>query len=89
MHSHISGLIQEKEINEQHDLLVRLKKQFVSMFKAIWWISRSNNTSKNRKRSFQRRTYDIKTTVQSLVESMQYKGNRALFIADIAENMVD
>jgi nonsense-mediated mRNA decay protein 3 len=84
---HISGLIQEKEINEQHDLLVRLKKticevcsrQFGGYHEAIIQV-------RTEKRKFSKEELnDIKTTVQSLVESMQYKGNRALFIADIAE----
>jgi nonsense-mediated mRNA decay protein 3 len=84
---HISGLIQEKEINEQHDLLIRLKKtvceicsrQFGGYHEAIIQV-------RTEKRKFSKEELnEIKTTVQSLVESIQYKGNRTLFIADIAE----
>lgn len=84
---HISGLIQEKEINEQHDLFIRLKKticevcsrQFGGYHEAIIQV-------RTEKRKFSKEELnDIKTTVQSIVESIQYKGNRTLFIADIAE----
>ncbi len=84
---YISGLIQEKEINEEHDLLIRLRKtvcevcsrQFGGYHEAIIQV-------RTEKRKFSKEELiNIKTTVETIIENMQGKGNRTLFIADIAE----
>jgi len=84
---YISGLIQEKEINEEHDLLIRLRKtvcevcsrQFGGYHEAIIQV-------RTEKRKFSKEELiNIKTTVEAIIENMQGKGNRTLFIADIAE----
>ncbi|MCJ7571629.1 MAG: hypothetical protein MUO82_07110 [Candidatus Thermoplasmatota archaeon] len=84
---YISGLIQEKEINEEHDLLIRLRKtvcevcsrQFGGYHEAIIQV-------RTEKRKFSKEELiNIKATVETIIENMQRKGNRTLFIADIAE----
>ena len=84
---YISGLIQEKEINEEHDLLIRLRKtvceicsrQFGGYHEAIIQV-------RTEKRKFSKEELiNIKATVETIIENMQGKGNRTLFIADIAE----
>ncbi len=84
---YISGLIQEKEINEEHKLIVRLRKtvcdvcsrQFGGYHEAIIQI-------RTEKRKFSKEELiDIKETVETLIKNMQDKGNRTLFIADIAD----
>jgi nonsense-mediated mRNA decay protein 3 len=84
---YISGLIQEKEINEKHDLLIRLRKtvceicsrQFGGYHEAIIQV-------RTEKRKFSKEELiNIKATVETIIENMQGKGNRTLFIADIAE----
>ena len=84
---YISGLIQEKEINEEHELLIRLRKtvcevcsrQFGGYHEAIIQV-------RTEKRRFSKEEIiDIQATVENKVENMQGKGNRTLFIADIAE----
>ncbi len=84
---YISGLIQEKEINEKHDLLIRLRKtvceicsrQFGGYHEAIIQV-------RTEKRKFSKEELkNIKATVEAIIENMQGKGNRTLFIADIAE----
>jgi nonsense-mediated mRNA decay protein 3 len=84
---YISGLIQEKEINEEHDLLIRLRKtvceicsrQFGGYHEAIIQV-------RTEKRKFSKEELiNIKATVEAIIENMQGKGNRTLFIADIAE----
>ncbi len=84
---YISGLIQEKEINEEHDLLIRLRKtvceicsrQFGGYHEAIIQV-------RTEKRKFSKEELiNIKVTVEIIIENMQGKGNRTLFIADIAE----
>ena len=84
---YILGLIQEKEINEKHNLLIRLKKtvcevcskQFGGYHEAIIQV-------RTEKRKFSKEEImDIKTTVETKIENIQYKGNKTIFIADIAE----
>jgi len=84
---YISGLIQEKEINEEHDLLIRLRKtvcevcsrQFGGYHEAIIQV-------RTEKRKFSKEDLiNINATVETIIENMQGKGNRTLFIADIAE----
>jgi nonsense-mediated mRNA decay protein 3 len=84
---YISGLIQEKEITEEHELLVRLRKtvcevcsrQFGGYHEAIIQV-------RTEKRKFSKEELrDIQTTIEIMVENMQVKGNKTLFIADIGE----
>lgn len=84
---YISGFIQEEEITEEHELLVRLRKtvcevcsrQFGGYHEALIQV-------RTEKRKFSKEELiDINTTVQTMVENMQAKGNKTLFIADIAE----
>jgi nonsense-mediated mRNA decay protein 3 len=84
---YISGLIQEKEINEEHELLVRLRKtvcevcsrQFGGYHEAIIQV-------RTERRKFSKEEIaDMQQTVETMIENMQDKGNRTLFIADIAE----
>jgi len=84
---YISGLIQEKEITEEHELLVRLRKtvcevcsrQFGGYHEAIIQV-------RTEKRKFSKEEIiDIQATVETMVENMQVKGNKTLFIADIAK----
>ena len=84
---YISGLIQEKEIKEKHKLLFRLRKtvcevcsrQFGGYYEALIQI-------RTEKRKFSRvELIDLKSTIKTIIENMQDKGNRTLFITDIAE----
>lgn len=84
---YISGLIQEKEIIEEHKLIVRLRKtvcdicsrQFGGYHEAIIQI-------RTQKRKFSKEELiDIKETVETIIKNIQDKGNRSLFIADIAD----
>lgn len=83
----ISGFLDDVEINEEHELSVHLKKtvcdicskRFGGYHEAIIQIrSENRDLTKNEIK-------DIRTTVASLVEDLQAKGNRALFITDIGE----
>jgi nonsense-mediated mRNA decay protein 3 len=84
---YVLGLIKEKEINEEHDLLVRLRKtvceicsrKFGGYHEAIIQIRTERRAFSNEE------LIDIKTTVEGIIENMQDKGNRTLYIADIAE----
>ena len=84
---YISGLIDSEKINEEHEILVRLvrtvcdvcSKRFGGYHEAIVQIRAdhrklTNNELKN-----------IGTSIECLIEDLQAKGNRALFITDIAE----
>lgn len=83
----IAGLINGQEISEEHNLFVKLKKnvcdvcskQFGGYHEAILQIRA--DTRDLTKEEF----IDIKRTIQNLVEDLKLKGNRALFITDIAE----
>jgi nonsense-mediated mRNA decay protein 3 len=83
----ITGSIDGQEVSEEHNLFVKLKKnvcdvcskQFGGYHEAILQIRA--DTRDISKEEF----IDIKNTVQNLVEDLKLKGNRALFITDIAE----
>ena len=83
----ISGFIDDIEISEKHELLVRLKKtvcdvcsrRFGGYHEAIVQI-RSDN-----KKLTKDEINEITTAVEFLVEDLRAKGNRAVFITDIGE----
>ena len=83
----ITGFLDDVEITEEHDLLVRLKrtvcdvcsKRFGGYHEAIVQI-------RGDKRNLSKKELDnITISVESLVETMQAKGNRGLFITDVGE----
>jgi len=84
---YISGFIDDVEIAEEHDLLVRLKKavcdvcskQSGGYYEAIVQIRPS------KKKLSAEELETLKTTVETLVASFQAKGNRSLFITDSGE----
>ena len=84
---YISGLIENKEIIEDHEILVRFErtvcdvcsKRFGGYHEAIVQIRADNRKLKNKE------LIDISTTIESLIEDLQAEGNRALFITDIAK----
>ena len=83
----ISGFLDNVEIVEEHNFQVRLKrcvcdvcsKRHGGYYEAIVQI-RSTNRALTKKE-----LEDITKTVETLVEDLQSKGNRGLFIADIGE----
>ncbi len=83
----ISGFIDNEEITEEHEILVHLKKtvcdvcskRFGGYHEVIVQIRADKRKLTNNELK------DIKTSVESLVEDLKAKGNRALFITDIAE----
>jgi len=82
---YITGMIEDVEVEEKHEIILRLKKtvcdvcskRFGGYHEAILQIR-----ADQRKLSDERKQ-DIKTTVEGLVESHVAKGNRGLFITDI------
>jgi nonsense-mediated mRNA decay protein 3 len=84
---YITGLIDDVEINEEHELLVRLKnticdicsKRFGGYHEATVQIR-----AENRKLT-KEEIKNIKLRVENLVENIRANGNRALFITDIGE----
>jgi nonsense-mediated mRNA decay protein 3 len=82
----ISGFINELEISEEHKLSVRLKnticdvcsKRFGGYHEAIVQIRTEN------KKLTSEEIENIITNVKNLIENLQAKGNRGLFITDIA-----
>lgn len=83
----ISGFVNDVEINEEHDLFVRFKKtvcdvcskQFGGYHEAIIQIRADNRKIEKDELK------NIRLSVESLVEDMKAKGNRSLFITDVAE----
>ncbi|UCF50311.1 MAG: 60S ribosomal export protein NMD3 [Thermoplasmatales archaeon] len=84
---YISGFIENEEIIEEHEILVRFdrtvcdvcSKRFGGYHEAIVQIRADNRKLKNKE------LIDIRATAESLIEDLQAEGNRALFITDIAE----
>ena len=82
----ISGFIDDQKITEEHILLVRIKKtscdvcskQFGGYYEAILQLRAENRTPSAIE------IQSIQEFVMGLVETFQSKGNRALFITDIA-----
>ncbi|MFH1101232.1 MAG: NMD3-related protein [Methanobacteriota archaeon] len=83
----ITGVIDDFEITEDHPLIVRLRKETCEVcsrqaggyYEAILQIRRD-------KRKFSKQELDVlKQYVESFIENAQAKGNKALFITDIAE----
>jgi nonsense-mediated mRNA decay protein 3 len=83
----ITGMINDKEISEEHNLTVRIKKnvcdvcskQFGGYHEAILQIRADvRDLTKEELK-------DIRNEVENLVEEQRLKGNRALFITDIAK----
>ncbi|MEA2055549.1 MAG: NMD3-related protein, partial [Candidatus Thermoplasmatota archaeon] len=83
----ITGFLDDVEITEEHDLLVRLKrtvcdvcsKRFGGYHEAIVQI-------RGDKRNLSKKELDnISISVERLVETMQAKGNRGLFVTDVEE----
>ncbi|KYK28559.1 hypothetical protein AYK20_07100 [Thermoplasmatales archaeon SG8-52-1] len=83
----ISGIIDGEQINEEHEILVRLNrtvcdvcsKRFGGYHEAIVQIRADNRKLKNDELE------QIDISIKGLVEDLQAKGNRALFITDVAE----
>jgi len=83
----ISGFLDEFEITEEHNLLVRMNKivcdvcskRLGGYHEAVLQI-RADNRKPTRDE-----LHDIRLTVERLVGSLQAKGNRSLFITDIDE----
>jgi len=83
----ISGFVDDFEIAEEHNILVRMKKtvcdvcskRFGGYHEAIIQI-RADKRKPTRKE-----LNNIRLMVEQLVENMQAKGNRALFITDMGE----
>jgi len=83
----ITGFLDDVEINEEHQLLVRLNKtvcdvcskRFGGYHEAIVQIRAENRELKEEELE------QIGVYVENLVEDMRAKGNRALFITDIGE----
>jgi nonsense-mediated mRNA decay protein 3 len=83
----ITGFLDDVEITEEHNLLVRLRrtvcdvcsKRFGGYHEAIIQI-------RGDKRNLSKKELDnVMLSVESLVETMQSKGNRALFITDFGD----
>jgi nonsense-mediated mRNA decay protein 3 len=83
----ISGFIANEEIIEEHEILVRFvrtvcdvcSKRFGGYHEAIVQIRADNRKLKNHEIN------DIVLSTEALIEDLQAKGNRALFITDIAK----
>jgi nonsense-mediated mRNA decay protein 3 len=83
----ITGLINGKETSEEHNLTVRIKKnvcdvcskQYGGYHEAILQIRADTRDLTNKE------LRDIRNNVESIVEDLKLKGNRALFITDIAK----
>jgi len=83
----ISGFLDDVEINEEHDLFVRLdktvcdvcSKRFGGYHEAIVQIRAENRDLKEDELE------QIDLFIKNLVEDLRAKGNRALFITDIGE----
>ncbi len=83
----INGFINSHEVSEEHNLFVRLKKnvcdvcskQFGGYHEAILQIrADARDLTKEE-------LIEIKNNVENIIEDLKLKGNRALFISDIAE----
>jgi nonsense-mediated mRNA decay protein 3 len=83
----ISGLIDDRDILEEHDILFRFErtvcdvcsKRFGGYHEAIVQIRADSRKLKIDELK------NIETSIKGLIEDLQAKGNRALFITDIAE----
>ncbi|KYK29802.1 hypothetical protein AYK20_00265 [Thermoplasmatales archaeon SG8-52-1] len=83
----ISGSIEDNNIIENHELFVRLirtvcdvcSKRFGGYHESIVQIRADNRKLKNNELN------NISIIVESIIEDLQAKGNRSLFIADIAK----
>jgi nonsense-mediated mRNA decay protein 3 len=84
----ISGFVEDREVIEEHFLTVRVKKitcdicskQYGGYYEATLQIRTQD------KKPTKQDLETIKETVESLVETFRDKGNRGLFITDIAIN---
>jgi len=82
-----SGYIEDQQITEQHQLIVRLKnticdvcsKQFGGYFEAILQIRAEKRTPTTEE------IQQITELVETLVEQFREKGNRGLFVTEITE----
>ena len=83
----ISGHLEGHEISEKHSLTVRIRgvvcdicsKQFGGYFEATLQVRA------NKRKLTKEELETIRSNVENLVESVKAKGNRGLFITDIAE----
>jgi len=83
----ISGLLEDQKIVEQHNLMVRIKKticdvcskKFGGYFEAVLQLR-----AEKRKPSHDELQV-IRETIETLVENLQAKGYRGLFITDVIE----
>ncbi len=83
----IVGFIDGIEVREKHNVIVRLKrtvcdvcsKRFGGYHEAILQLRASQRKLSNQEKE------DLKTFIEEMVYSMQEKGNRKLFIADVGE----
>jgi len=84
---YITGFIDDVEITEEHDLVIRLRrtvcdicsKKFGGYHEAILQIRT------DKRKLIKKELENIQIDVERLVETLQAKGNRSLFITDIGE----
>jgi len=82
---YISGLVGESEITEEHDLLVHLKRTVCDVCsKQVGGYHESIVQIRADKRKLSKEELEnIENSVFTLIENMQAKGNRSLFITDV------
>jgi len=84
---YITGFLQDKEITEEHDILVRMKttvcdvcsKRFGGYHEAIVQVRTEN------KKLTDDEEKEIIYLVENMVQELYYKGNRGLFITDMGK----
>lgn len=83
----ISGFLDESEITEEHNLLVRMNKTVcdVCSKRSGGYHEAVLQIRADKRKPTRDELHNIRLTVEHLVESLQAKGNRSLFITDIDE----
>jgi len=84
---YISGYIGETEVTEEHDLTVRLKRTVCDICsRQFGGYHEATIQVRTEKRKLTKEEFvEIRKTVETQVENLRAKGNRALFITDIGE----
>ena len=83
----ISGFLGDVEITEEHELLVRLKKTVCDVCSKKYggYHEAVLQIRADKRKPSPDELHNIRLSVESLVEGIQAKGNRNLFITDIGE----
>jgi nonsense-mediated mRNA decay protein 3 len=83
----ISGLIDDVKIDENHEILIRVRKTVCDVCSKRYggYHEAVIQIRADKRKLSKDEIVGIQSTVESLVESMQDKGNRALFITDRKE----